>query len=58
MTHWRASSWNNWRTVPAEGEMFQWTGYRFEVIDMDRHRVDKVLVYPPGAAEPQKKAVV
>jgi putative hemolysin len=30
--------------VPAEGEIFEWKGWRFEIIDMDRHRVDKVLV--------------
>jgi len=32
--------------VPAEGEVFDWRGWRFEIIDMDRHRVDKVLVIP------------
>ncbi len=30
--------------VPAEAEYFEWSGYRFEIVDMDRHRVDKVLV--------------
>lgn len=30
--------------VPAEGEAFDWSGYRVEVIDMDGHRVDKVLL--------------
>lgn len=30
--------------VPREGETFQAQGYIFEVLDMDRHRVDKVLV--------------
>jgi putative hemolysin len=34
--------------VPAEGEIFEWKGWRFEIIDMDRHRVDKVLAVPPG----------
>jgi len=32
--------------VPAEGEIFEWKGWRFEIIDMDRHRVDKVLAIP------------
>jgi putative hemolysin len=32
--------------VPREGEAFEWQGYRFEVIDMDRQRVDKVLALP------------
>jgi putative hemolysin len=30
--------------IPAAGDRFEWSGWRFEVIDMDRHRVDKVLV--------------
>ena len=32
--------------VPKEGETFEAQGYVFEVLDMDRHRVDKVLVLP------------
>ncbi len=32
--------------VPKEGETFETQGYIFEVLDMDRHRVDKVLVMP------------
>ena len=34
--------------VPAEGDEFRWEGFRFEVVDMDGLRVDKVLV---GKAE-------
>ena len=30
--------------IPAAGDHFDWAGWRFEVIDMDRRRVDKVLV--------------
>jgi len=30
--------------VPKEGETFESQGYVFEILDMDRHRVDKVLV--------------
>jgi len=30
--------------LPCEAETFETQGYRFEVLDMDRHRVDKVLV--------------
>ena len=30
--------------VPKEGETVESQGYVFEVLDMDRHRVDKVLV--------------
>jgi len=40
--------------VPREGEAFSLHGYLVEVIDMDGHRVDKVLLIPEkkGAAEP------
>lgn len=34
--------------VPAEGDAFEAHGFRVEVIDMDRHRVDKVLLIPLG----------
>ena len=30
--------------IPATGDVFDWHHYRFEVLDMDRTRVDKVLV--------------
>ena len=30
--------------IPKEGETFECQGYVFEVVDMDRHRVDKVLL--------------
>lgn len=30
--------------IPAEGDGFDWAGFRFEVVDMDRNRVDKVLI--------------
>jgi putative hemolysin len=32
--------------VPATGDTFEWNDLRFEVVDMDGHRVDKVLVSP------------
>lgn len=32
--------------VPAETDNFEWNGLRFEVMDMDGNRVDKVLVAP------------
>lgn len=35
--------------VPSAGEHFVLDNYRFEVIDMDGHRVDKILVSPAGA---------
>lgn len=30
--------------IPVAGDLFDWQGYRFEVMDMDGHRVDKVLM--------------
>jgi len=39
--------------VPRVAESFEAAGLRFEVVDMDGHRVDKVLVKPlPGDAPP------
>lgn len=35
--------------VPAVGDKIVWRGWTFEVIDMDRRRVDKVLVAPAPA---------
>jgi len=32
--------------IPVVGDNFEWYNLRFEVIDMDGHRVDKVLVIP------------
>jgi putative hemolysin len=30
--------------IPTAGDRFEWGGFTFEVVDMDGHRVDKVLV--------------
>lgn len=32
--------------IPTSGQAFDWKGWRFEVIDMDGRRVDKILVRP------------
>ena len=40
--------------IPAAADSFEWNGWRFEVVDMDGRRVDKVLVARAGAE--QKKA--
>ena len=39
--------------IPGAGDHFDWNGWRFEVVDMDRRRVDKVLVgkTPPAVAQ-------
>lgn len=36
--------------VPQVADHFDWNDIRFEVMDMDRHRVDKLLVTPPKPA--------
>ncbi len=33
--------------IPAAAEHFVWNDFRIEVVDMDRNRIDKVLVVPP-----------
>jgi putative hemolysin len=36
--------------IPEEGEVFEWRGLRFEVVDMDDRRIDKLMVTPPSSA--------
>ena len=33
--------------IPKESDNFSWNGLYFEVMDMDRNRVDKILVSKP-----------
>ncbi|NIO41517.1 MAG: hypothetical protein GTO41_15890, partial [Burkholderiales bacterium] len=40
--------------VPRPADAFDWGGYRFEVVDMDGSRVDKVLV--TRVSEPEQSA--
>jgi len=40
--------------TPEAGDRFAWNGFRFEVLDMDGHRVDKVLVTPVGGGKEKK----
>ena len=44
--------------IPSEGEWFELLGQRFEIVDMDGHRIDKVLVTPgpQGTERPQGDA--
>ncbi len=37
--------------IPSVADAFEWSDYRFEVMDMDGKRVDKVLVAPLEGAE-------
>jgi putative hemolysin len=41
--------------LPREGDAVDWERWRFEVVDMDRNKIDKVLVLPlPGAGKGAK----
>lgn len=46
---------NHTGRIPKPGDWFEWQGYRFEVIDMDGRRIDKVLLVrleqPAGTEE-------
>lgn len=33
--------------IPTTGERFDWRGFDFEIVDMDGHRIDKVIVTVP-----------
>lgn len=37
--------------IPSAGDVFEWEGLQFEVMDMDGRRVDKVLVTPEEPAD-------
>jgi len=37
--------------VPQTGEVFAWHGIRFEVVDLDGARIDKLLVTPAPSLE-------
>jgi CBS domain containing-hemolysin-like protein len=37
--------------LPDVGETFSWEGWRFEIVDMDGHRIDKLLVTREPASE-------
>lgn len=41
--------------IPHEGEFFEAEGYRFEVVDMDGNRVDKVLVQRVARVEDEEE---
>ncbi len=38
--------------IPKKAETFDWNGWRFEVVDMDRNRVDEIFARPIGASIP------
>jgi putative hemolysin len=44
--------------VPKVGDRFEFDGLRFEVLDMDRNRVDKVLLAEATQEGPDQGVVV
>lgn len=46
---------NQLGSIPTTGQHFQWQGLRFEVVDMDQHRVDKILVTRDNVAAEDKQ---
>jgi putative hemolysin len=43
--------------IPTAGDHFQWGASRFEVVDMDGRRVDKVLVNPDSTATKDEEEI-
>jgi putative hemolysin len=41
--------------IPDTGDKFTWEGYEFEIIDMDKNRIDKILVQQITADEVNEK---
>jgi len=42
--------------IPKTGEALEWEGWRFEVVDMDGNRIDRLLVVPPSPAAADAQA--
>ncbi len=42
--------------IPTTGDSFEWENFRFEIMDMDGHRIDKVLVTAVAQTENQSDA--
>ena len=40
--------------LPKEGDVAEWDGWRLEIIDMDRRRIDKVLAVKVKTAPKQE----
>jgi putative hemolysin len=41
--------------IPVTGDKLKWRGFTFEIVDMDNHRIDKLLVTEPGAKKEVEK---
>lgn len=42
---------NELERIPKAGDQFEWHGFKFEIVDMDNNRIDKILVYKPAEEE-------
>ena len=46
-------------TIPKQGDVVTWNGFSFEILEMDRVRIDKVRITVPetdsGQDDPEKK---
>ena len=42
---------NELERIPQAGDQLEWHGFKFEIMDMDNNRIDKILVYKPGEEE-------
>ncbi|HEX6914643.1 MAG TPA: hemolysin family protein [Chitinophagaceae bacterium] len=43
---------NEMQRIPTAGDCMEWKGLKFEIVDMDGHRIDKVIInIPPGLKE-------
>jgi putative hemolysin len=42
--------------IPTTGEKLKWKGFGLEIVDMDGHRIDKVLVTPSQEIKDDLKA--
>lgn len=43
--------------IPKEADSFEWQGFYFEVVDMDKYRIDRLLVKAPDYVEPANDKV-
>ncbi|CAI9416025.1 hypothetical protein ANOBCDAF_03616 [Pleomorphomonas sp. T1.2MG-36] len=39
------------KAIPSTGDIVDWRGWRFEIVDMDGRRIDKVLVTAPAQSQ-------
>jgi putative hemolysin len=42
---------NELERIPQTGETLEWHGFKFEIVDMDNNRIDKIMVHKPQEQE-------